>query len=1047
MSYDKIKIAHTADVHIRGLSRHSEYKEVLQAFTQDCKEQRVDHIFVGGDIFHAKTGITPEYVDVLAWWLNEMTKVAPVHLIHGNHDGIVTNLSRQDAVTPVVEALSNPRIHLYKKSGVYEFHQGYNFCVFSIFDEQGWENVKPAEDKVNIACYHGPVRGASTETNWEVEDGLTVEFFNQYDYCFLGDIHKPQFLAYRNDKPWIAYPGPPLQQNYSEQIDHGYLLWSLCGKKWSVNNRQLPNNKPYVTVDWTDNLEKTIAISNSFPRGSRFRIRANTQLTQDDVHKLTEVLKTTKSATEVTFKIDVSLDKKTVSSGMTTVAKSDIRSLDVIVRLLKDFYRDANLSEDDISMITEQVSSYSLSTASVEDTARCSEWSIHHVKWDNLFSYGEGNIVDFSKLNGVVGIFGPNRTGKSSVVGALMYALFNTTDRGPAKNIDICNVRKQYCSATVALSHNGTTYVVERQTTKSTNKKGQVSAPTSLNLFRMNNEGEFDDLCGEQRSDTEKTIRSLLGSADDFLMTSLSSQGETNQFLSQGSTKRRAILSRFLDLDIFDKMYELASKDVNSIKSQLKNYPDRDWSSILENNEKQIASYEEQIKLANEDITSKQATLTLLRDELSKHKASPVSVSDVESQRARVVSLKKRYEECSEKITSLQQEIEEFNDKLKTLNEFVESVDERTLRTKLAAQQKLEKSITELKHAHTRETTLLAQQKKSLKILDEVPCGDVYPSCKFIKDAHEVKTKLHTQENKTNDALAALENASSAYESIKDEDIATKIAKYTKAVDLTSKLTLEISKRETDVERIRNTCSTCCDDLSSAEKQLLILEAAEKNDENVEVVSIRSKIEELSAAICELDAAKIKAASMHGKLLSDIDKLQSEKSSRDQLLKSIRTHELIANAFSKKGLPLSILKSQLPLINSEVAGILHGIVDFTIQLENDEETDSLEIYIDYGDSKRLIELCSGMEKTITAIALRVAMLNVSSLPKPNFFIIDEGFGTLDAANVEACNRFLTSLKRYFKTVIIVSHVDGIKDAADFVIEITKTEKDSKVEFV
>ena len=157
-------------------------------------------------------------------------------------------------------------------------------------------------------------------------------------------------------------------------------------------------------------------------------------------------------------------------------------------------------------------------------------------------------------------------------------------------------------------------------------------------------------------------------------------------------------------------------------------------------------------------------------------------------------------------------------------------------------------------------------------------------------------------------------------------------------------------------------------------------------------------------------------------------------------------HELVSNAFSKKGIPLLITKSQLPLINNEVAKILQGIVDFTIEVESDEDTDSLEIYINYGDSKRIIELCSGMEKTISALALRVAMINISSLPKPDFFIIDEGFGTMDSSGVEACARLLTSLKQYFKIVIVITHVDGIKDSADYVLEITKNEKDSRMEF-
>jgi exonuclease SbcC len=136
----------------------------------------------------------------------------------------------------------------------------------------------------------------------------------------------------------------------------------------------------------------------------------------------------------------------------------------------------------------------------------------------------------------------------------------------------------------------------------------------------------------------------------------------------------------------------------------------------------------------------------------------------------------------------------------------------------------------------------------------------------------------------------------------------------------------------------------------------------------------------------------------------------------------------------------------LPAINAEVAKILHGIVDFSIELENDEESDSSEIYINYGDSRRIIELCSGMEKTIASLAIRVAMINVSSLPRPNIFIIDEGFGTLDDASVEACNRLLTSLKRYFRVIIVITHVDGIKDVVDHVLEITKNEKDARISY-
>jgi len=87
-----------------------------------------------------------------------------------------------------------------------------------------------------------------------------------------------------------------------------------------------------------------------------------------------------------------------------------------------------------------------------------------------------------------------------------------------------------------------------------------------------------------------------------------------------------------------------------------------------------------------------------------------------------------------------------------------------------------------------------------------------------------------------------------------------------------------------------------------------------------------------------------------------------------------------------------------------------------------------------------------MEKMMASIAIRVALINISSLPKSDVFIIDEGFGALDSSNIEACGRLLSSLKKYFKSIIIISHIDGIKDIVDKNIEISIKGKDSYVRF-
>jgi exonuclease SbcC len=259
-----------------------------------------------------------------------------------------------------------------------------------------------------------------------------------------------------------------------------------------------------------------------------------------------------------------------------------------------------------------------------------------------------------------------------------------------------------------------------------------------------------------------------------------------------------------------------------------------------------------------------------------------------------------------------------------------------------------------------------------------------------------------------------------------------------------TKLTIDLSKKQTEIVKIENSIESLTTTIKPARTRLCELEEALKNDENVEVVSLRSEIDVLTKKIAQFDSEKIQLASKIGKLNSELEKLNDEKDARESVLQKMKVHELIATAFSRKGVPSVVVASQMPAINAEISKILSGIVDFTVELEIDDESDSMEVYINYGDSRRIIELGSGMEKMISSIAIRVALINISSLPKTDMFIIDEGFGALDDTGVEACNRLLTSLKRYFKTVIVITHVDGVKDAADIVLEITKNEKDSKV---
>ena len=138
------------------------------------------------------------------------------------------------------------------------------------------------------------------------------------------------------------------------------------------------------------------------------------------------------------------------------------------------------------------------------------------------------------------------------------------------------------------------------------------------------------------------------------------------------------------------------------------------------------------------------------------------------------------------------------------------------------------------------------------------------------------------------------------------------------------------------------------------------------------------------------------------------------------------------------------MSSYLPAINAEIATILHNAVGFTVELEAELSSNDMDIFINYGDSRRVIEVASGMEKLMSSLAIRVALSNVSCISRSNMLIIDEGFGALDPANVEACNRLLSSLKKWFKHILVISHVDAVKDTADSFIEISHDGKNAKI---
>ena len=103
-------------------------------------------------------------------------------------------------------------------------------------------------------------------------------------------------------------------------------------------------------------------------------------------------------------------------------------------------------------------------------------------------------------------------------------------------------------------------------------------------------------------------------------------------------------------------------------------------------------------------------------------------------------------------------------------------------------------------------------------------------------------------------------------------------------------------------------------------------------------------------------------------------------------------------------------------------------------------------YLVYGDQRWSLEMCSGMERFISDHTIRVTLINVCNLPRPNFLVIDEGFGTLDSENLQSLFMLFTYLKTQFDFVMIISHIDSMRDVVDGLVEIKKEKGFSNVKF-
>jgi len=261
-----------ADIHIRPLKRHEEFKEQFNKFIKEVIKYKPDRVVIAGDLFHSKIIISNEMSQIMAKFLNTLSLHTKVIVIPGNHDAII-NSNRLDSISPIVEMLDKDNIIYYKESGVYidKWDNELAFAVWSCLENQKTPDIeeflKENRNKIKslIGLYHGVVNGSSTDIGFTFTDeGVDPEEFKLCDIVITGDIHKHQVLyteKHNKKKVPIILCGSLLQQDFGELIEnHGYVFLNYNQNgEWEIEHNEIETDYGFFTMkinssDDIDNL-------------------------------------------------------------------------------------------------------------------------------------------------------------------------------------------------------------------------------------------------------------------------------------------------------------------------------------------------------------------------------------------------------------------------------------------------------------------------------------------------------------------------------------------------------------------------------------------------------------------------------------------------------------------------------------------------------------------------------------------------------------------------------------------------------------------------
>ncbi len=319
------------------------------------------------------------------------------------------------------------------------------------------------------------------------------------------------------------------------------------------------------------------------------------------------------------------------------------------------------------------------------------------------------------------------------------------------------------------------------------------------------------------------------------MVSSLSSQLESLKFISEGSTKRKEILAKFLDLEIFDTKDKIAKEESSMLEGKIKHLESRS-----EDYEQDIAEAQENIATCTSSVNEQQKICNVLAEEMheitrdmmkieTRLESTPVQkVIDVDSVRQSVDSTKSDISTLNARNQELQVEIDSIDSIVQKIDEFIETFNYSSWKEK---KQEIVDLRAELTEANSN-LSLAEREKRSLyekkTLLQQVPCGSEYSHCRFIRSAYEkieeeadIETRHLSLRNSREGILVKIEE-------LEPDTVEKYLSQYDEILQkrrdkkgALAGLELEIAKNKTTIVKLR-------DSLAKFEEELRLFEENEK---------------------------------------------------------------------------------------------------------------------------------------------------------------------------------------------------------------------------